>query len=239
MVWLIGALFDDEQGDASGAAYVFRDAGNIWVEEQKLKAADAGSGDEFGVSVSICGDVALIGAFLNDDRGSDSGSAYVFRYDGNRWREEQKLVASDGTAGDEFGQSVSISGRAAVVGAHFEMDRIGSAYLFQYDGNTWDEKQKLIASDRFVDDAFGSSVQMSGHSLVVGAPGNDDSGEASGSAYVFSVAEVCADLADFSSLQNCFGSGANEPDCNELDMDRNGQVDLWDYVQLLVTFIGP
>ena len=80
--------------------------------EAKLLPSDGAAGDRFGHSVSISGDVALVGAY-----GSGSGSAYVFRWNGSSWVEEQKLLPSDGAAEDWFGYSVSISGNVALVGA--------------------------------------------------------------------------------------------------------------------------
>ena len=88
--------------------------------------------DGFGDSVSVSGDVAVVGAILDDDNGEFSGSAYVFRYDGAVWVEEEKLTASDGAAEDFFG-SVSISGDVALVGAWGDDDNgsdSGSAYVF-------------------------------------------------------------------------------------------------------------
>ncbi len=105
-----------------------------WVEEQKLRASDGASYDFFGRSVSISGDVAIVGAFRDDDMGLDSGSAYIYRFNGAEWVEEQKLLASDGAEYDYFGNTVSISGGIAIVGAYgtgpFGL-WTGSAYIFQ------------------------------------------------------------------------------------------------------------
>jgi hypothetical protein len=105
--------------------------------EEKLTASDGAAGDWFGVSVSISDDgtTALIGASGDDDNGLDSGSAYVFKYNGLTWVEE-KLTASDGAADDLFGGSVSISDDATttLIGAYADDDNglnSGSAYVFQ------------------------------------------------------------------------------------------------------------
>ena len=92
------------------------------------------------------------GPWRRRQRGSNSGSAYVFRYDGSDWVEEAKLTASDGAADDYFGISVAVSGDTAVVGA-FDFERrngssSGSAYVFRYDGSDWVEEAKLTASRR-------------------------------------------------------------------------------------------
>ena len=73
----------------------------------KLTAADAAAGDQFGLSVSVSGDTAVVGAFGDDDAGSTSGSAYVFVRSGGAWSQQAKLTAAGAAAGDQFGRSVS------------------------------------------------------------------------------------------------------------------------------------
>ena len=96
----------------TAGAYVFRRVpggeGGAWVEEAKLTAADGRPSDLFGRSVSLSGDVALVGARFEDERGTDAGAAYVFRRisegEGGAWVQEAKLTAADGEAGDFFGR---------------------------------------------------------------------------------------------------------------------------------------
>ena len=133
----MAAQYDDDAGSASGSAYVFRWDGTTWAQEAKLTAADAAAGDQFGYSVSISGDTALVGAYGDDDAGSSSGSAYVFRWDGTTWAPEVKLTAADAAARDLFGNSVSISGDTALMGACGDDDAgssSGSAYVFTTTG---------------------------------------------------------------------------------------------------------
>jgi len=135
---LIGAERDDDSGYWRGSAYVFKRSGTTWTEEAKLTASDGADGDQFGVSVSIDGDYALIGAYCDDDNGEESGSAYVFKRSGTTWTEEAKLTASDGADGDCFGHSVSIDGDYALIGAMFDDDNgedSGSAYVFTCENN--------------------------------------------------------------------------------------------------------
>ncbi|MCH8251512.1 MAG: hypothetical protein IID36_03560, partial [Planctomycetes bacterium] len=90
-------------------------------EQAKLTASDAAEYVEFGASVSVSGDTALVGAAYDDcAAGNECGSAYVYRFNGTSWVEEQKLTASDAAANDEFGRSVSVSGDTAVVGAFWD-----------------------------------------------------------------------------------------------------------------------
>ncbi len=187
-VAVIGARHDDDNGSGSGSAYVYRYDGTNWVQESKLLASDGTVHDLFGYSVSVSGEVAVIGAYGNDDNGSRSGSAYVYRYDGTNWVQESKLLASDATEDDWFGHSVSVSGEVAVIGAYRNDDngsRSGSAYVYRFDGTNWVQESKLLASDAAADDWFGHSVSVSGEVAVIGAYKNDDNGSRSGSAYVY------------------------------------------------------
>jgi hypothetical protein len=108
-----------------------------FIERKKLIASDGAAYDNFGRSVSINGDTAIVGAHGNDDNGDDSGSAYIFSRDqggADNWGEVKKLIASDGAAGDEFGYSVSISGDTAIVGALYNNNNgssSGSAYVYR------------------------------------------------------------------------------------------------------------
>ena len=143
-VAVLGAYADDDAGTSSGSAYVFRFDGAQWQHEQKLTASDAAANDNFGWSVSVCGNVAVVGADSDDDGGASSGSAYVFRFDGTQWVEEQKLTAPDAAATDFFGQSVAVSGNLAVVGAHFD-DHKGSSSLCAMSGaSIFTEKRRLL-----------------------------------------------------------------------------------------------
>jgi hypothetical protein len=183
---VVGADTWDGTKYLRGSAYVFRYNGSSWIEETKLTGSDAAEPDYSGVSVSISGDTVVLGARYNDDAGTDSGSAYVFRYNGSSWVEEAKLTASDAAADDLFGYSVSISGDTLLVGAIRDDDPVGesgSAYVFRYNGSSWVEEVKLTASDGANALWFGYSVSIAGESLVVGAPGGSIFLE--GSAYVF------------------------------------------------------
>ncbi len=243
---VVGARLDDDAGRDSGSAYVFRHDDNgtpsdpsddFWIEEDKLTASDAAAGDQFGTSVSISGDRAVVGAHLDDDAGTFSGSAYVFRRDDNTtpldpsddlWVQEDKLTALDAAGGDRFGVSVSISGDRIIVGAVGDDDacsadptcQSGSAYVFHREDNGtssdatddfWAQHAKLVASDTGKGDAFGSSVSISGAQGVVAAHLDDDyRGEDSGSVYIFSDSVKCTDLFSYANFQSCFsGTGGD------------------------------
>jgi phage baseplate assembly protein gpV len=163
-----------------------------YLQRAKLTAGDGTAGNEFGVSVSINGDTMVVGAHVVD---AYTGSVYVFTRDtagdlASRWTQVAKLTAGDGTAGDWFGESVSINGDTMVVGAHGADAYTGYAYVFTRDTagdltSGWTQVAKLTADDGAVEDYFGSSVSIDGNTVVVGANGDDDNESSSGSAYVF------------------------------------------------------
>jgi len=183
---LIGA--DDEGSmDSSGAVYVFTRTGAIWTEQQKLTPSDGAAGDLFAV-VTLDGDTALIGAACDDDNGNDSGSAYIFTRSGTTWTQQAKLLAADGQAGDWFGGPVSLSDDTALIGvwiSGLSTDDPGSAYVFTRTGTTWTQQAMLLGSDSAPGDSFGYSVSLEGDTAFVGAANDDDNGDYSGSAFVF------------------------------------------------------
>lgn len=191
---LIGAYGDSDGGTNTGSAYIFTRSGITWAYQAKLMAADRAAGDIFGRSVSISGDsnTVLIGAHGDDDKGSNSGSAYIFVRSGSTWTQQAKLVAGDGAASDFFGYggSLSTDGNTALVGGYGNDDggsNSGSAYIFTRSGSTWTQQNKLLATDRTADDFFGFGLSISGdgNTALVGAYGDDDNGTGSGSAYIF------------------------------------------------------
>ncbi|MEQ1605091.1 MAG: hypothetical protein ABL999_09495 [Pyrinomonadaceae bacterium] len=185
---VIGAERDDT---AAGSAYVFTRSGNVWTQQQKLTAFDRSGFDLYGHSVAISGDTIVVGAFNSNIPGAeDAGSAYIYTRSGTVWTLQQKLTASDGATQDNFGWSVGITGDTVVVGAYQDdittATDAGSAYIYTRSGTLWTQQQKLTAADGAELDAFGSSVGISGNTVVVGAFFDDTPrGESSGSAYVY------------------------------------------------------
>jgi hypothetical protein len=137
---IVGAEHDDGRGQNSGAAYIYKRSGTNWSEQAKLIASDGTDGALFGNSVSIKGDYAVIGAKGDDENGANSGSAYIFKREGTGWVQKTKLTAWDGTTPDYFGNSVSIDGDYAIVGAPYDDDKgndSGSAYIFKRGCVSW------------------------------------------------------------------------------------------------------
>ena len=177
-----------------GAAYVFVKPGGGWVsatEAAKLTTSDGAGFDQFGYSVAVSGDTVVAGAPFADVGGTDQGAAYIFVKPGGSWvstTETGKLTASDGTASDNLGHSVAISGDA-VAGGALGADDKGAAYVFVKPGGGWasgTQTAKLTASDGVSGDQLGYAVALDGSTLVAGAP-NDTVGANlfQGSAYAF------------------------------------------------------
>ena len=192
-----------------------------------MKASNAEAGDLFGTALSLSGDTLVVGANAESSSASGingnetnnlafgSGAAYVFTRNGTTWNQQAYLKASNAEIYDGFGTSVSASGDTIVVGAPYEFSNAmgtngnqadnsasesGAAYVFTRNGVVWNQQAYLKASNTEAFDTFGSSMALSGDTLVIGAPfedssavgvnGNqtDNSGTASGAAYVYSFA---------------------------------------------------
>ena len=135
-VAVIGALYDNDNN--SGSAYIFeQQVDGTWQQTAKLTADDGASNDQFGKSVAASNGVAVIGAFLDDDNGESSGSAYVYKqlWDGT-WQQIAKLTADDAANGDNFGINVALADGMVVIGARYggadsAGNGAGSAYVFE------------------------------------------------------------------------------------------------------------
>jgi hypothetical protein len=188
---LVGAVLDDVGANTDqGSAYVFVRSGANWTQQAKLTAGDGAVYDEFGCSVAIAGDTALVGADRDDvGTNTDQGSAYVFVRSGANWTQQAKLTAGDGAAYDNFGCSVAIAGDTALVGARYDdvgaNTNQGSAYAFVRSGANWTQQAKLTAADGAANDQFGA-VAIAGDTALVGAQWDDVGANTDqGSAYVF------------------------------------------------------
>ncbi len=209
-VAIVGSPGENTGRTLHGAARVFRFDGLRWNEEQRLLALDGADRDEFGSSVLACGAEAFVGAPQEDVTVGGSGAVYWFHFDGSAWVESQKLVASDPGPSAAFGTSIAKSGELLVVGAPLASAYVGAAYVFRFDGVRWNEIQKLSASSPDHRDDFGTSVAVEGDWLMVGAPYDDDLGNASGAVHVFrfdgtSFAEETKLMAFDSRRPNSFG----------------------------------
>jgi hypothetical protein len=205
----------------SGAAYVFVRAGSVWSLQAYLKASNTGAGDQFGFAVAIDGDTIAVGAFgedsaatgidgdgLNNAAGT-SGAVYVFTRQSGVWSQQAYIKASNTGANDQFGIGVSVDGDTLVVGAQSEdsgdptnelddsQPAAGAAYVFARVSGIWSQQAYVKASRPEMLDTFGTSVSVSGDTVVVGARAEDSNATGvggdeddnslsdSGAAYIF------------------------------------------------------
>ena len=171
-----------------GAAYVYHRIGGMWVEQMpKLLASDAAPDDEFG-RVALDGNTAVVSALFDDDNGADAGAVYIFTRSNGIWTEQAKLLASDGAPDHNFGRGLAIDGDTLVVGANRgngNVDDAGAAYIFTRTNGVWTEQAKVIASDGVQGDRFGGSNDIDGDTAVISSIFNDEQGDRSGAAYIF------------------------------------------------------
>jgi len=185
----VSAYLADGAYTDSGAVYVFEEEPGGWVERAKLTASDAFASDLFGYRLDLEGDQLVVGAPWDDDRGSRSGSVYLFQRTGGVWSQTGKLAPSALRAGDQFGHDVSLDGERLAVGAAYtdtlEQDA-GVAYVLARQAGTWAIEARLEAGEPGAFDAFGSRVALDGRALVVTSQLDDhEQGVDAGSATVF------------------------------------------------------
>ncbi|MBI2929819.1 MAG: tandem-95 repeat protein [Verrucomicrobia bacterium] len=194
----VGATWDDDTGSNSGSAYLFeKESGglNQWGQVKKITVADGKAGDEFSYSISLSGDILIVGVPFDDDKGSNSGSAQVFERNqggAGNWGRIKKLLTSDGAGGDQFGLSVAASGELVAAGAPFDDvgagKTCGSVYVFDRNTGgpgTWGQLKKIVPADGASGDQFGYGLGLDGDTLAVGARLDNDPGHNTGSAYAF------------------------------------------------------
>jgi hypothetical protein len=192
---LIGAKRDNDVVSRSGSAYVYRvdnkgtpadPFDDIWQLETKLTAPVPGLHDEFGFSVAIDGDMALVGEHRRDiGFEMSAGAAYLFRREGTTWMHQQMLLPDVSHCTDYFGDAVAIDGGIAVVGAREYVTaggRTGAAFVYHDCGQQWERVSMIIGSDTTNARQFGLSMSVSGRSIVVG---EHHANHNAGAVYVF------------------------------------------------------
>ncbi|QQE12494.1 FG-GAP repeat protein [Planctomycetota bacterium] len=181
---LIGAYSHEHRGDDSGAAYLFDMQTG---KQEKLIPTDNLEDDQFGYSVALSEEYALIGApgaDINDE--DDAGSVYVYDHQGTFIN---KLIADDGDFIDHFGYSVAISGDTAIIGAYFDDNEFlfqhGSAYLFDIPSGK--QIRKIVSKDESAS-FFGRAVDIHGENFVIGST-NSSADDTIFSSYLYTVPE--------------------------------------------------
>jgi hypothetical protein len=300
---IVGAPGDDDGGDSSGSAYVFRHIDGVWTQESKLVHPGARERDYMGWTISVLPDLALIsahgdefgdpgaalifrngtegwsfeaelvgdglerddrfgfGAALgapdvavvgaynnNNENGNQAGVAFIFRFDGESWNQEARLLPGDSTPCCQlfgFSAAMAADGEMALIGALHDDEaghESGSVYLFAHEDGEWTELMEVVGSQTGAGDQFGVTVAASGDRTVIGAVSQSGT---SGDAYIFAgLARLdCNTNGEPDSCDVHLGSSrdSNEngiPDECDADLDSDGDVDIADLLLLLAAW-GP
>lgn len=177
---LVGASGLTAAGDRAGAAYVFSKPEDEWQLQAILSSSRAASGDAFGQSVALSGNLALVGAPGNGT--STRGAAHVFMFNGSSWIHQAVLEADDVTPSDYYGDSVALFDDFALIGAPYHNEQRGAAYMFIRSGANWTLHTKFSLPQAVVNDQFGCSLAMTGHTAMIGALGHSLS---AGAVFIF------------------------------------------------------
>ncbi len=188
---IVGAMSKDVgPHNSQGGAYIYHRVSTSWIEQQILTSSDGTAGDEFGCSVALSEDYAVVGAYYKQISSVNPGEAYIYHRNGTTWTEQATLIASDAEDKEHFGRDVSISGDYVAIGAPYKEVNSntlqGEVYIFSRDGTTWSEQDIISASDGAETDHFGKRLSLSGSSLIVGAYGKTVAANTSqGRAYIY------------------------------------------------------
>jgi hypothetical protein len=208
---LIGAYQKTVGGQSqAGAAYIFTGSGASWSQQAELSDLSPAADDWFGSSVALSGDTALVGTPHKGDGQGSFGAAYVFTRSGTTWSQQAKLTASDAGTPDELGDSVTLSGDTALVGAYQKtvggQASAGAAYVFTRWSKTWSQQAELSDPAAAIDDNFGDSVALSAGTALVGANGTTLVGQAgAGAAYAFTIG-TAPTISSFTPTSGLVGS---------------------------------
>lgn len=162
---------------------------DVVFEDYKIEPSGTASSQLFGHSLSLDGDMLLVGAGSDSEFGNQKGSAYVYRFDGSSWVEEFRF--SDSTRPDSayFGWSVGLDGGTALIGCYWDDvngQRSGSAYIYRENApGDWQLEQKLIPADGGSFHNFSWRVDIEGDRAVIGSPFWRDFNVGTGRAYVY------------------------------------------------------
>lgn len=197
---IIGARHADPQGDDSGKVWTAQRLGGFWdLNQTPLMAWDGAAADQFGHAVSTSGDWAIVSApFKTVNNNLAAGKVYAYRRFGSSWSWHEQFTFPTPQSFTGFGNSLDMMDNTFAAGANFadvagvyDAGAVLIAEANLVSGNpffaTWGTSL-ISASDKQVQDHFGSSVALSGQYLYVGAPDRDESGNANaGAVYVFAI----------------------------------------------------
>ncbi len=209
---IIGSYREDEDANGNntvpgaGSAYIYKNIGGIWYQVQKIVASSRDGNENFGISVNIAGNMAVVGAYGDQEDANEAnpllacGSAFIFINSGGVWSQVQKITNTDRNTFDRFGFSVGIGEDHILVGANQEdhdenggnfLNSAGAVYSFTYNGAAWVQNQKILPADRGAGDFFGNNISISEDLVLISSYRDDEDASGgntlldAGSAYLF------------------------------------------------------
>jgi hypothetical protein len=172
----VSALYANSSKPQTGKVILYRNMQGNWKTETELAPADGNKWDLFGTDIAIDDERVLVGAPNNagiGTTGKKTGAAYLFHHPGTNWIQQSKLTGDAGSnSHDDFGVAVSLDNNLLVIGAgqdDFMGKNTGAAYVFEFTGNSWTQKNKFTGTVNHNDDHYGSALSLKGTQLLSGA----------------------------------------------------------------------
>lgn len=187
---IIGSHHDNDKGASSGSVYLLKKHNDSWNLDSKIVPIDLSEADEFGNTVDIDSRFLASCAYLDDDKGTNSGSVYIYEKSGNDWLFNQKIFASDPEPYSEFGFSLEVEDDLLLVGSPLKDEEVqneGAVYLFVKEENEWKFHQKLTSGKSDSNDQFGYSIKMHGNQVFIASKNNPSIGQNSGEIYIYTM----------------------------------------------------
>ncbi|HEX5123586.1 MAG TPA: hypothetical protein VFV97_10085, partial [Rhodanobacteraceae bacterium] len=216
-----------------GEAYVFANTGGTWAETQILQPDDSADGDQFGFSVALDGSTVVVGApAANIDANAHQGAVYAFDGTGGTWTQSAKIVAPDGVAYDQFGQSVALQAGNALIGQWSHDDdpggpvpppKPGTVYLYS-NSRGWNLANEFQASDATNNDSYGWDVAIDGTTLLIGSQATVGANPFQGTAYFYVPGDP--PVADIGPASLSFSLAPGASGTNTLSIGNTGGSDL-------------
>jgi hypothetical protein len=180
-----GRVVSGSPGEAqqAGAVYVHDCVAGHCAPGVRVAAVDLATGDLFGSALGLSAGTLAIAA-----PGQTPAAVYVFVHDGAAWVQQARIAAPDGALSAGFGGALALDGDRLVIGADQASSRAGAVYVYTRSGALWSFQARLAPIDGAAGDGFGSSLALSGDSVLVGAPfraGAAPGSHARGAAYVY------------------------------------------------------
>ena len=185
---LIGAYGHDLNVGDEGAVYYFEFENDSWIQKQKLTPQITTEFLWFGRDLVLAGDFAFIGAMGDDELGNRAGAVFIFESINGTWIETGKLLSTNPAENNLFGIHVDYDQGTLIVSELGDDDVInnsGAVYIYELIDGVWRQIDKLKAPDPIEDHYFGTSIAISGNTLIIGADLDDDLAQSSGAAYYY------------------------------------------------------